>query len=116
MGTSVAASIDPGVLVHLIDSHGTSARTLERSLRGYPGSLGVLRHLQRHACAAGESADARAAEALDLFASTASTASSRSLAAALGGLFRWDALVFTGGIGEQRRGAIRARVPGRWLA
>jgi acetate kinase len=103
MGTRCGA-IDPGVLLYLMDQHGMDARTLEQLLYHQSGLLGVsgissdMRTLL-------ESADPRAAEALDLFVYRIGRELG-SLAAALGGL---DALVFTGGIGENAS-AIRARV------
>lgn len=105
MGTRCGA-IDPGVLIYLMDQHGMDARALERLLWHESGLLGVsgtssdMRSLLE--C---ESADARAAEAIELFVYRISRELG-SLAAALGGL---DALVFTGGIGE-RAPSIRSRV------
>jgi len=103
MGTRCGA-IDPGVLLYLIDSHHMSARALERLLYEESGLLGVS-GISSDMRALLASADARAAEALDLFVYRIDRELG-SLAAALGGL---DALVFTGGIGEHAA-AIRARV------
>lgn len=103
MGTRCGA-IDPGVLLYLMDRHGMDACALEKLLYCESGLLGVsgissdLRDLL-------SSPDARAAEAIDLFVYRIGRELG-SLAAALGGL---DALVFTGGIGENAV-AIRARV------
>jgi acetate kinase len=103
MGTRCGA-IDPGVLLYLMDQHGMDARALEQLLYHQSGLLGVsgissdMRTLL-------ESTDPRAIEALDLFVYRIGRELG-SLAAALGGL---DALVFTGGIGENAV-AIRARV------
>jgi acetate kinase len=103
MGTRCGA-IDPGVLLYLIDRHGMNARSLEQLLYEQSGLLGVsgissdMRELL-------SSSDACAAEALDLFVYRIKRELG-SLAAALGGL---DALVFTGGIGENAV-SIRARV------
>ena len=103
MGTRCGA-IDPGVLLYLIDRHGMNARGLEQLLYAQSGLLGVsgissdMRELL-------VSTDSRAAEALDLFVYRI-IRELGSLAAALGGL---DALVFTGGIGENAV-SIRARV------
>jgi acetate kinase len=110
MGTR-CGSIDPGVLLYLIERHGLDARALERLLYEQSGLLGV----------SGESSDMRellarsdpaAAEALELFVYRIHRELG-SLAAALRGL---DALVFTGGIGENAV-PIRARVcrDARWL-
>ncbi len=103
MGTRCGA-IDPGVLLYLMDQHGMDARALEQLLYHQSGLLGVsgissdMRTLL-------ESTDPRATEALDLFVYRIGRELG-SLSAALGGL---DALVFTGGIGENAV-AIRARV------
>jgi acetate kinase len=103
MGTRCGA-IDPGVLLYLIDRHGMNARGLEQLLYAQSGLLGVsgissdMRELL-------SSSDPCAAEALDLFVYRIEREIG-SLAAALGGL---DALVFTGGIGENAV-SIRARV------
>ncbi len=103
MGTRCGA-IDPGVLLYLMDQHGMDARALEELLYQQSGLLGVsgissdMRTLL-------ESTEPRATEALDLFAYRIGRELG-SLTAALGGL---DALVFTGGIGENAA-AIRARV------
>jgi acetate kinase len=103
MGTRCGA-IDPGVLLYLMDRHGMNARDLERLLYHESGLLGVsgissdMRGLL-------ESSDHRAAESLDLFVYRIGRELG-SLAAALGGL---DALVFTGGIGENAV-PVRARI------
>jgi acetate kinase len=110
MGTRCGA-IDPGVLLYLLDRRGLTARALQHMLYEQSGLLGV----------SGVSSDMRvllasteggAAEAVDLFVYRIGREIG-SLAAALGGL---DALVFTGGIGENAS-AIRARVchDARWL-
>ena len=105
MGSRCGA-IDPGVLIYLIDQHGLDARALEHLLTIESGLLGVsgissdMRTLLEK-----ESIDPRAAEAIELFVYRISREIG-SMAAALGGL---DALVFTGGIGENAP-SIRARV------
>ena len=94
MGTR-AGTIDPGVLIHLMDTRGMDARALERMLYRESGLLGVsgissdMRTLRA-------SKDPRAAEATSLFTYRI-IREIGSMAAALGGM---DALVFTGGIGE----------------
>jgi acetate kinase len=110
MGTR-CGGIDPGVLLYLMDRHAMTARDLERLLYHESGLLGIsetsgdMRVLL-------ESSDPRAAEALDLFVYRIARELG-SLAAAMGGL---DALVFTGGIGENAV-SIRALVchGARWL-
>jgi acetate kinase len=103
MGTRCGA-IDPGVLLYLIDRHGMNVRTLTRLLYEQSGLLGVsgissdMRELL-------SSSDPRAVEALELFVYRIGRELG-SLAGALGGL---DALVFTGGIGENTV-SIRARI------
>jgi acetate kinase len=103
MGTRCGA-IDPGVLLHLIDEHQLDARALEKLLYHESGLLGVsgISSDMRTLLA---SSDPRAAEAIDLFVYHIGRELG-SLAAALGG---FDALVFTGGIGENAA-PIRARV------
>lgn len=94
MGTR-CGSIDPGVLLYLMDERGMDARALETLIYKKSGLLGV----------SGISADMRvlrsseepqAREAIDLFIYRI-VREIGSLAAALGGL---DGLVFTGGIGQ----------------
>jgi acetate kinase len=103
MGTR-CGSMDPGVLLYLMERHGMDARALSRLLYEESGLLGVsdgssdMRELLARA-------DAAAGEAIDLFVYRAGRELG-SLAAALHGL---DALVFTGGIGENSA-PIRARV------
>ena len=103
MGTRSGA-VDPGVLLYLMDRHGMGARELEALLYGQSGLLGVS-GVSSDMRALLASDDPRAAEAVDLFVYRIGRELG-SLAAALGGL---DAVVFTGGIGENSA-AIRARV------
>jgi acetate kinase len=112
MGTRCGA-IDPGVLLYLMERHGMDAAALSKllyedsGLRGVSGVSSDMRELLQSA-----SSDPRAAEAVDLFVYRIGRELG-SLAAALGGL---DALVFTGGIGENAA-PIRERVvrDARWL-
>jgi acetate kinase len=103
MGTR-CGSLDPGVILLLLDHLHMDARAIETLLYKESGLLGVsgissdMRELL-------ESDDPRAAEAVDLYVYRIGRELG-SLAAALGGL---DALVFTAGIGENSA-AIRARV------
>jgi acetate kinase len=102
MGTR-CGSIDPGVLLYLM-AQGMDAEALTRLLYEESGLLGVsgvssdMRELLARA-------DPATSEAIDLFVYRIGRELG-SLAAALGGL---DALVFTGGIGENAA-LIRARV------
>jgi acetate kinase len=94
MGTR-SGSIDPGVVLYLMEAYDLNARAVEDLLYRRSGLLGVsgsssdMRQLR-------VSADEAAREAIALFDYRA-VREIGSLAAALGGL---DALVFTGGIGE----------------
>lgn len=95
MGTR-CGSIDPGVLIYLMDEKKLDARGLEELIYKKSGLLGVsgissdMRTLR-------ESNDPRAREAIDLFVYRI-VREIGSLSAALGGL---DGLVFTGGIGQR---------------
>ncbi|MCV2369220.1 acetate/propionate family kinase [Roseateles oligotrophus] len=103
MGTRCGA-LDPGVILYLIDQHGLDARAIEDLLYKQSGLLGVsgLSSDMRTLLA---SEEPRAKLAVDLYVYRI-VRELGSLAAALGGL---DALVFTGGIGENSA-EIRARV------
>jgi acetate kinase len=103
MGTRCGA-LDPGVILYLMDQRGMDVRAIERLIYNQSGLLGV----------SGVSSDMRtllasdepgAALAVDLYVYRIARELG-SLAAAQGGL---DALVFTGGIGENSA-EIRARV------
>jgi acetate kinase len=110
MGTR-AGSLDPGVLLHLVQAQGMNAAQLEELLYKRSGLLGLsgassdMRTLL-------DSCDPQAALAIDCFVHRA-IHEIGALAAALEGL---DALVFTAGIGE-RSAEIRARICARlgWL-
>lgn len=103
MGTRVGA-LDPGAMLYLMTWHGMDARALEHLIYHESGLLGVS-GLSSDMRALLKSDDPRAAEAIELFVYRVGRELG-SLVAALGGL---DALVFTGGIGENAA-AIRARV------
>lgn len=110
MGTR-CGSLDPGVLIYLMNERGMDAQAIEDLVYRRSGLLGVsgissdMRMLRA-------SNDARAAEAIDLFVYRI-VREIGSLAAALGGL---DGLVFTGGIGEHDAETRRAIVEGcAWL-
>jgi acetate kinase len=103
MGTR-SGTLDPGVILYLLDERGMDARSVEKLIYTQSGLLGVsgvssdIRVLH-------ESRDPRAALAIDFFVYRIGRELG-SLAAALGGL---DALVFTAGIGEHDA-KVRARV------
>jgi len=103
MGTR-CGSLDPGVILYLQDVQQMNARSSEKLINQQSGLLGVsgissdMRTLEK-------SADPAAKEAIDLFVYRIGREIG-SLTAALGGL---DALVFTGGIGENSR-SLRERV------
>ena len=103
MGTR-SGSLDPGVILYLMDQRGMDARAIEKLIYTQSGLLGVsgissdMRTLL-------ESREPRARLAVDMFLYRIRRELG-SLAAALGGL---DAIVFTGGIGENAP-AIRSGV------
>jgi acetate kinase len=110
MGTRCGA-IDPGVLLYLQQQRGMSMQDVADLLGNRSGLLGVsgisddVRVLEA-------SDDPRAREALEMFAERAAAAIAAQCVA-LDGL---DALVFTGGIGENADG-VRQRIGDRlhWL-
>ena len=110
MGTR-CGSVDPGVLIYLMDEKKLNARGLEDLIYKKSGLLGVsgissdMRTLR-------ESSDPRAREAIDLFIYRI-VREIGSLAAALGGV---DGIVFTGGIGERDARTRREVIAGcEWL-
>jgi acetate kinase len=103
MGTR-CGSIDPGVLLYLIDQKGMDYKSLTQLLYKESGLLGVSGISQDMRDLLASSAP-EAREAVELFCYRIARELG-SLAAAAGGL---DALVFTGGIGEHAA-AIRKRV------
>lgn len=108
---SRCGSLDPGVILYLLDELGMSSAAVGKMLYQQSGLLGVSGESDdMRSLLASESAHAR--EAVDLFVYRIARELG-SLAAALGGL---DALVFTAGIGEGSS-EIRARVCGAaaWL-
>ncbi len=94
MGTRTG-SLDPGVLLYLMEQKGMDAKALTRLLYKESGLLGVSGISQDMRTLLASNAPA-AKEAVDLFCYRIAREIG-SLAAAAGGL---DALVFTGGIGE----------------
>jgi len=103
MGTRTG-SLDPGVVLYLIDERGMDARAIEKLLYQQSGLLGVsgIASDMRTLLA---SDSPRAQLAIDLFVYRIGRELG-SLAAALGGI---DAIVFTAGVGENSA-EIRARV------
>jgi acetate kinase len=104
MGTRTG-SLDPGVLLYLLDERGMDARSIEDMIYRRSGLLGVsgLSSDMRELLQATDDAHAREAVALFCYRIGRELG---SLVAALGGL---DALVFTAGIGENAA-AIRESV------
>ena len=95
MGTR-CGSIDPGVLIYLMDNRGMDARAIEKLIYKESGLLGVS-GISSDVRTLRASDDSRAKEALSLFTYRI-IREIGSLGAALGGL---DGLVFTGGIGQR---------------
>jgi acetate kinase len=103
MGTRCGA-LDPGVILYLIDERKMDARAIERLLYNESGLLGVSGiSSDMRGLLASDAASAKLA--VDLYVYRIGRELG-SLAAALGGL---DAIVFTGGVGENAA-AIRERV------
>jgi len=94
MGTR-CGSVDPGVVLYLIDELHLDARRIEQALYSESGLLGIS-GLSSDMRTLLESSDPKAKEAIDYFVYRIGRELG-SLASALGGL---DALVFTAGIGE----------------
>lgn len=94
MGTR-SGSLDPGVLIHLMDAYGMDARALEDLVYKRSGLLGVS-GISSDMRALRASSEPHAMEAVGLFVYRV-VREIGSMAAALGGI---DGLVFTGGIGE----------------
>ena len=110
MGTR-CGSIDPGVLLYLMDEKGMDARAIEKLIYKESGLLGVsgissdMRSLRT-------SNDPHAQEAIELFIYRI-VREIGSLAAALGGV---DGVVFTGGIGQHDQATRHEVVAGcGWL-
>jgi acetate kinase len=98
--------LDPGVLLHLLESRGLDPAALSRLVTKEGGLLGVSgSSADMQDLLAREAADPRAAEAVALFCYQARKFLG-ALVAVLGGL---DTLVFTAGIG-QHAAVIRARI------
>ena len=97
MGTR-SGNVDPGALLHLQRRHGLSPERLDEELNRGSGLLGLsgLSADFREVDRAARGGDGRAATALAVYAGRVKEAVG-ALAARLGGL---DALLFTGGVGE----------------
>jgi acetate kinase len=106
MGTR-AGSVDPGIMLELLRSGRLSVERLAEALDHESGLLGIsgISGDVREVGAAAEGGDRRAALALAIFARRAA----EGIAAAATALPRLEALVFTGGIGENA-GALRADI------
>lgn len=103
MGTR-PGSVDPGVVLHLFQTLGLSAKEVETILYKKSGLLGIS-GISNDMRALEASSDPRAGLAIDYFVYQAAKHVG-ALAAVLGGV---DALVFTAGIGEHSA-AIRRRI------
>lgn len=107
MMTTRSGSIDPGLVLRLLEDGRLTAETMSDALEHGSGLLGVsgvsadLREVQ----AAADAGDERAALAISMFVARASAA----IGAAAVALPRLDAVVFTGGIGEHA-GGVRASI------
>ncbi len=98
MMSTRSGSVDPGLLLHLQSRHGLSVAELWEALTERSGLLGVsgVSADLREVLAAAEAGSARSTLAYERFILSAKRAIG-SMTAVLGGL---DALVFTGGVGE----------------
>jgi acetate kinase len=103
-----SGSVDPGALVYLLRERGLDADELDRALNGESGLTALGGTTGPHLEEAAAAGDPDAGLALDVFAHRVAGAVA-AMAVAAG---RLDALVFTGGIGENSPG-IRARICGR---
>ncbi len=110
MGTR-SGSLDPGVLLYLMQERGMDARAIETLVYRESGLLGIS-GLSSDMRVLAASPEPRAREAVDFFCYRAGRELG-SLAAALGGV---DAIVFTAGIGEHAAGVREAVCRGAaWL-
>ncbi len=97
MGTR-SGCVDPGILIYLLRHRGYSADDLDGILNRQSGLLGLsgLSGDMREILAAMAQGNARAQLAFDVYAHRLC----REIGAMLGSLGELDALVFTGGVGE----------------
>jgi acetate kinase len=105
MGTRVG-DLDPGIIRYLVDNEGYTLEQVDDLLNSKSGLLGLsgISPDMREVLAAAEAGEARAVMAVKIFCYRVKFYIG-AYAAAMGGL---DAIVFTGGIGQNSRG-IRAR-------
>jgi acetate kinase len=108
MGTRTG-SLDPGVILHLVEQKGMDAKALSNLIYKQSGLLGVS-GISQDMRVLLESDEDSAKEAVELFCYRAACMVGQ-LSMAAGGL---EALVFTGGIGEHAA-PVRARIA-EWLA
>jgi len=106
-----SGSVDPGLLLELLDDGRLALDELREGLQSRSGLVGVsgVSGDVRRVASAAAAGDARAELALEMFVRRAAA----GIAAAATALDRLDALVFTGGVGEhagQVRAAICARL------
>jgi acetate kinase len=93
-----SGDLDPEIVLYLIEEIGYSVDRLRAMLDGHSGLAGIAggRHDVRDLLAARREQDPAAALALSIFTGSAAMA----IASCATVLDRWDALVFTGGVGE----------------
>jgi acetate kinase len=100
-----AGSIDPGLVLWLIQQAGIEPADVEQALERHSGLLGLAGTSDMREIVGAAAADASAGLALDVYCHRL-RASIAAMTASLGGL---DTLVFTGGVGERSAG-VRLRV------
>jgi len=106
MMSTRSGDLDPGIITYLIDKYKYTSKQLDGLTNHESGLLGVSAiSADMHDLLDKEQTDIRAAEAIALFCYQAK----KSLCAFTGALGGIDAIVFTGGIGENAS-AIRTRI------
>jgi acetate kinase len=108
-----SGSVDPGLLLYVQRTHGLSAADVERMLDRESGLLGVsgVSGDMRSVLSAASGGEARAALAVDVYVHRLR----RLIGAMAASLDRVDALVFTGGVGENAE-VIRSRACAGWMS
>jgi acetate kinase len=106
MGTR-CGSIDPGIMLHLVQALGYDFKRLEKLLNKESGLLGLsgISSDMRTLLESAEAGEERASIAVEVFCYKAA----KEIASLVPALPRLDALVFTGGIGENSE-AIRKKI------